>query len=54
MMFFCAQVLQQNFEALAQRKPLPWARVREAASQLAEDKGALAAPRGQVQPRTHG
>jgi len=48
------QVLQQNFQALAQGKPLPWARVREAASQLTEDKGALAAPRSQVQPRTHG
>lgn len=49
-----AQILQENFQALAEGKALPWASVQKPSSALNENKGALAAPRGEVQPRTHG
>lgn len=49
-----AKVLQENIQALADGKALPWASVRKPTSALTENQGALAVPQGQVQPRTHG
>lgn len=42
------QVLEQNVAALAEGKPLPWARVREATTALREGGAA------QITPRAHG
>jgi thiol-disulfide isomerase/thioredoxin len=46
------QVLEQNMAALADRQPLPWARVREGVTAL--DAGTAQAQRSAAAPRAHG